>query len=105
MILSAIAATSRNRVIGRDNDLPWHIPADMRYFMRTTRNHVVIMGRKTFESLGKPLKNRENLVITRDPFYAASGIVVTHSIEEAVSLAEEYGEKEAFIIGKLCQGL
>ena len=99
MIISAIAACSSNRVIGRDNELPWHLPADMRYFMRTTKEHHVIMGRKTFESLGKPLKNRVNVVITRNPFYMASGIVVVHSLEEALQYARENEEEEAFVIG------
>lgn len=99
MIISLIAACSTNRVIGVDNDLPWHVPADMRFFMRTTKGHHVIMGRKTFESLGVPLKNRTNIVVTRDPFFIASGVLVTHSISEALDLARENEESEAFIIG------
>ncbi len=99
MTLSAIAACATNRAIGRKNDLPWHLPGDMKYFMRTTKGHHVIMGSKTFESLGKPLKNRINIVITRDPFYSASGVLVAHSIQEAIDIAEAAGEKEAFIIG------
>ena len=99
MIVSAIAAMSTNRVIGRDNDLPWNLPADMKYFMRTTRGHHVIMGRKTFESMGVPLKNRTNIVVTRDLFYAASGIHVAHSLHEALNMAYENDEKEVFIIG------
>lgn len=99
MIISAIAAMSRNRVIGVENDLPWHLPADMKYFMRTTRGHHVIMGRKTFESMGIPLKNRTNIVITRDLFYTASGILVTHSLNEALEIPRSNGEDEVFIIG------
>ncbi len=99
MTISAILAVSRNRVIGKNNDLPWHLPADMKYFMNTTRNHHIIMGRKTFESLGKPLKNRVNIVLTRDLFYAASGIIVTHTMDEALQVAEDGGESEVFIIG------
>ena len=99
MILSAIAAMARNRAIGFENELPWHLPADMRYFMRTTKNHHVLMGRKTFESLGVPLKNRTNIVITRDPFFVATGTLVVHSLHEAIALAESNGEEEAFIIG------
>ncbi len=99
MILSAIAAMAKNRAIGFENELPWHLPADMKYFMRTTKNHHVLMGRKTFESLGVPLKNRTNIVITRDPFFVASGTLVVHSLHEAISLAEASGEEEAFIIG------
>lgn len=99
MIVSAIAAMSKNRVIGVENDLPWHLPADMKYFMRTTRGHHVIMGRKTFESMGVPLKNRTNIVITRDAFYTASGILVAHSLHEALQLAEASKQEEVFIIG------
>ncbi len=99
MIISLIAACSTNRVIGVDNDLPWHVPADMRFFMRTTKGHHVIMGRKTFESLGVPLKNRTNIVVTRDPFFIASGVLVTHGISEAVDLAIDGDESEVFIIG------
>lgn len=99
MTLSAIAACSKNRAIGKNNELPWHLPADMKYFMRTTKGHHVIMGRNTFESLGSPLKNRVNVVVTRDPYYAASGTVVVHSIQEAIDFATKAGEKEAFIIG------
>ncbi|MCL4109227.1 UNVERIFIED_CONTAM: hypothetical protein GTU68_062995 [Idotea baltica] len=90
---------AENRAIGFENELPWHLPADMRYFMRTTKNHHVLMGRKTFESLGNPLKNRTNIVITRDPFFVASGTIVVHSLHEAISIAESNGEEEAFIIG------
>lgn len=99
MIISLIAACSTNRVIGVDNDLPWRVPADMRFFMRTTKGHYVIMGRKTFESLGVPLKNRTNIVVTRDPFFIASGVMVTHSIAEAIDLAIDGDESEAFVIG------
>lgn len=90
---------SRNRVIGVDNDLPWNLPADMKYFMRTTRHHHVIMGRKTFESMGTPLKNRTNIVITREVFYAATGILVAHSLQEGLQIADSHGETEVFIIG------
>ena len=99
MIVSAIAAMSKNRVIGVENDLPWHLPADMKYFMRTTRGHHVIMGRKTFESMGVPLKNRTNIVITRDAYYTASGILVAHSLHEALQMAENSEKEEIFIIG------
>lgn len=99
MIISAIAAMSSNRVIGVENQLPWHLPADMKYFMRTTRGHHVIMGRKTFESMGVPLKNRTNIIITRDMFYSASGIMVTHSLREALEIPRVHEEQEVFIIG------
>lgn len=99
MIISAIAAHSSNRVIGKDNDLPWSMPADMRYFMRTTKGHHVLMGRKTYESMGVPLKNRVNIVLTSDPFYAASDLVVVHSLQEGIEYARVNGEEELFIIG------
>ena len=99
MIVSAIAAMSKNRVIGVNNGLPWHLPADMKYFMRTTRGHHVVMGRKTFESMGVPLKARTNIVITRDPFFAATGILVAHSLHEALEIATANKETEAFVIG------
>lgn len=99
MILSAIAAISTNNAIGHKNALPWHLPADMKYFMNTTRHHHVIMGRKTFESLGKPLKKRTNVVITRDTTYRAEGVEVVHSLHQAISIARQNGEMEAFIIG------
>ncbi|MBK8502261.1 MAG: dihydrofolate reductase [Saprospiraceae bacterium] len=99
MIVSAIAAMSKNRVIGVDNDLPWHLPADMKYFMHTTRGHHVAMGRKTFESMGVPLKARTNIVITRDLFYTATGILVAHSLHEALEIAAANEETEVFVIG------
>lgn len=91
---------SSNRVIGRDGDLPWDLPRDMRYFMRTTTGHHVIMGRTNFACMGyRPLRNRTNIVLTRDPFFITSSAIVLHSIEEALSFAFEAGESEAFIIG------
>lgn len=100
MIVSAIAAISRNRCIGRDNDIPWDVPADMRYFMRTTTGHYIIMGRKNFESINsRPLPRRTNVVITRQENYRKRGIVVVKSIEEGLTLARFNGETEAFIIG------
>ncbi|MFZ1676602.1 MAG: dihydrofolate reductase [Saprospiraceae bacterium] len=100
MIISAIVAMSTNRVIGRDGGLPWHLPRDMKYFQRTTVGHHVIMGRESFVSLDyRPLKGRTNIVLTRDPFFISSSVIVLHSIEEAISYAFEEGEEEAFIIG------
>ena len=99
MIVSAIAAYSKNRVIGIENQLPWHLPADMRYFMRTTKGHHVLMGRKTYESMGVPLKNRTNIVVTSNPYYVGSGLVVVHSIKEGIDFARNNGEEELFIIG------
>lgn len=98
MIVSAIAAVSTNGCIGVDNDLPWHLPVDMRYFMRTTRGHHVITGRKNFEATGI-LKNRTNIIVTQNEAYEAQDCVVVHSIQEGLALAEFNGEEEVFIIG------
>lgn len=100
MIISAIVATAHNRVIGNDsNEIPWYLPADFAYFKRTTLNHHIIMGRNCYESIGRPLPKRINIVVTRNPFYVVSGCVVVHSVAEALTIAEENGEEEAFIIG------
>jgi dihydrofolate reductase len=97
MLVSLIAAMSKNRVIGRDNAIPWNIPADMSRFRDLTLGHAVIMGRKTFESIGKPLLGRKNIVVTRQPGYPATGISVAGSLNEAFLLAEGHGE--VFICG------
>ncbi len=99
MIISAIVACAKNGVIGQDNEIPWYLPADFAYFKRTTLNHHIIMGRNCFESIGRPLPKRTNIVITRNPFYIASGCLMTHSIGEAIKTAAQNGETEAFIIG------
>ncbi len=100
MIISAIAAMSSNRVIGRNGDLPWHQPRDMKFFKETTLGHHIIMGRNNFASLDyRPLRGRVNIVLTRDPFFITSSAIVMHSIEEALSFAQDAGEEEAFIIG------
>ncbi len=99
MIVSAIVAAAQNGVIGKDNEIPWHLPKDFAYFKKTTLHHHIIMGRNSYESIGRPLPNRTNIIVTRNPFYAVSGCIVVHSIEEALKLAEQNGEEEAFIIG------
>lgn len=102
MTISLIAALSRNRVIGRNNDLPWHLPDDMKYFMQTTKGHHVIMGRKNYDSIPekfRPLPNRVNIVVTRQPALTLPHCTVVHSLEEAVAIAREAGEQELFIIG------
>jgi dihydrofolate reductase len=100
MIISAIAAMSSNRVIGKDGDLPWHLPRDMKYFRETTMGHHIILGRKNFASLDyRPLKGRTNIVLTRDPFFITSSALVLHSLEEALSFVHDAGEEEVFIIG------
>ncbi len=94
---------TRNGVIGRDNDLPWHLPREMRHFMTTTRGHPVIMGRRTFESMERPLPRRTNIVVTRRPGYRAPGARVAASLEAALAEAErqcrEDGVDETFVIG------
>lgn len=102
MIISLIAALTRNRVIGKNNDLPWHLPDDMKYFMHTTKGHHVIMGRKNYDSIPpkyRPLANRTNIVITRQTDFNAPGCIVVHSLQQALEKAEAAGEKEAFVIG------
>lgn len=102
MIVSAIAAVSANGVIGRDGDLPWHLPDDMAFFQRTTRGHCVITGRLNWESIParyRPLKGRTNIVVSRNPGYDAPGAVVVGSLEAALEHARGLGEQEAFLIG------
>lgn len=99
MLISAIVATDRHNVIGKDNEIPWYLPADLSYFKRVTLDHHIIMGRGTFRSIGRPLPKRTNIVITRDPFFTSDGVLVAHSVEEALNLAYDRGESEAFIIG------
>jgi dihydrofolate reductase len=99
MIVSLIAAAARNRTIGVGNALPWEMPADMRYFMATTRGHHVIMGRTSFEDIGKPLADRTNIIVSRQTAYHAEGAFVANNLDAALRLAEKRGEKEAFIIG------
>lgn len=97
-----IAAMGSNRVIGKDNDIPWHLPDDFKYFKETTAGHHVLMGRKNFESLPpkfKPLPHRPNVIITRNMDYEAVGTTVVHSLEDAIKVAEHAGEQEVFIIG------
>ena len=102
MKVSLIVAASENHVIGKDNDLIWHLPKDMKHFKETTQNHFVIMGRKNFESIPhkyRPLPNRTNVVITRQTSYEAEGCIVVNSVEEALSKAKEANDAEPFIIG------
>jgi len=99
MIISAIVAMSKNRAIGKGNKIPWHLPADLKYFKRTTIDHHIILGRKCYESIGRPLPNRTNIVVTRDIHYKAEGCVIVHSIEAALDYARHNGETEVFIAG------
>ena len=102
MKVSLIVAVSENGVIGKDNDLIWHLPKDMKFFKETTKGHHVIMGRKNLESIPhkfRPLPNRVNVIITRKTDYKADGCIVVNSLEDALAVAKENGEKEPFIIG------
>lgn len=99
MIISLIVAAAENNVIGVEGKLPWHLPADMKYFKQITAGHAVIMGRGTYESLGKPLPGRTNIVITRQQNYTASGCSVVGNLKAAIDHAAAIGESEAFIIG------
>jgi len=120
MILSLIAAIGKNNALGKDNKLLWQIPADMKHFRETTTGHTVIMGRKTYESIGRPLPNRRNIVITRDTSYmpevppavpaqtGRASVEVVHSLDEALQIAsleqgrkfeENQDEVEVFVIG------
>ncbi|MCS6809293.1 MAG: dihydrofolate reductase [Bacteroidota bacterium] len=93
------AVASRNYVIGDADMLPWHMPADMQYFHNTTCGHHVIMGRKSFEDIGKPLQQRTNIVVTRRKVYSAEDILICCSLQEAILVAQHSGDDEAFIIG------
>jgi dihydrofolate reductase len=99
VIISIIAAMDRKRGIGVDNKLPWRLSADLKRFRELTMGHHIIVGRKTFESIGRPLPGRRMIVVTRDGNYKADGCDVAHSVEDAINLARERGESEAFICG------
>ena len=92
MIRSLVVAMARNRVIGRDNQLPWKLPNDMAYFKRVTLGHPVVMGRRTWQSLGRPLPGRHNIVVTRDPAFQAPGAAVVPSLEAAWGAARDAAE-------------
>lgn len=99
MLKSIIVAVSANDVIGQENKLPWHLPADLKYFKNLTMGHHVIMGRKTYESIGKILPGRVFVIVTRDKSYTVPGATVLHSIEDAFQYCRQNDESEAFIIG------
>lgn len=99
MKVSCIVATALDNVIGKDNQIPWYLPADLKYFKKVTLGHHIIMGRNCYESIGRPLPKRTNIIVTRNPYYIVSNCLIVHSIEEALIEAEKNGEKEAFIIG------
>lgn len=97
--LSAIAAMAENRTIGNKNQLPWHLPADLKHFKTVTSGHPVLMGRKTYDSIGRPLPNRTNIILTRDSHFKAPECVVVSSTDEALSQAKAVGADEIFVIG------
>ncbi|MFN6945546.1 MAG: dihydrofolate reductase [Cytophagaceae bacterium] len=99
MLLSIIVAVSENNVIGKDNQLIWHLPDDLKHFKNTTLGHHIIMGRKTFESMGRVLPGRPHIIVTRNKGYKVEGCHIAHSINEAVEIARQAGESEAFITG------
>ena len=97
MIVSLVAAMSENRVIGRGGGLPWHLPKDLQYFKKLTVDHTVIMGRKTYDEVKRPLDNRRNVVITRNPDFKPHGVTVVPTLKEALALGAT--EREVFVIG------
>ena len=99
MIISIIVAMDKKRGIGIGNKLPWRLSADLKKFRELTMGHHIVVGRKTFESIGKPLPGRRMIVVTRDVNYKADGCDVVHSVEEAIELARGRGESEVFICG------
>lgn len=103
MNMSVIVAVAENGVVGRDNALPWHLPSDLQYFKRKTMGKPIVMGRKTFESIGRPLPGRANIIVSRSQGYSAKGAYVVESVDRALALAEELasadGEHELMVIG------
>lgn len=95
--ISIIVASSINHVIGINNQLPWHLPADLQYFKKLTTGHTILMGRKTFESIGKPLPNRNNVVISRNPAFKSEGVIVYNNIHTALRACDI--NSDVFIIG------
>lgn len=97
-MISLIVAMDQNRVIGNNNKLPWHLPADLQYFKKVTMGHPIVMGRKTFESIGRVLPGRENVIVTRNQEFKAEGCVVLHDIAQIKMFADNH-EEEVFVIG------
>jgi dihydrofolate reductase len=95
--ISAIVAMAENRVIGKDNQLPWRLPADLKHFKALTTGHPILMGRKTYQSIGRPLPNRTNLILTRDPLFQVNGCITVASVEAALQSLRS--SDESFVIG------
>jgi len=99
VIISLLVAADEGNLIGKDNALPWHLPNDLRYFKNLTWGMPILMGRKTFDSIGKPLPGRTSIVITRNTEWQHEGVIIVHSIEAAVEAAAARGAREIFVIG------
>jgi dihydrofolate reductase len=99
MVVSIIAAVAANGVIGRDGGLPWRLPADLRAFKRLTMGHHLVMGHKTWRSIGRPLPGRTLVVLTRDPGLEIPGVQIAHDLPQALALARAAGDPEVFVIG------
>jgi dihydrofolate reductase len=97
-MISLLVAMDENRVIGKDNKLPWYLPADLQYFKRITMGHPIVMGRKTYDSIGRILPGRENVIVTRSKDYQQNGAVILHSIEDIIRYANAHDD-EVFVIG------
>lgn len=99
MIISAIVAMNQDRIIGFENQIPWYLSADLKYFKKQTMGHHLLMGRKCFQSIGKPLPGRTNIIVTKDPYFIVSNCLIAHSIEEGILWSKKNNQKEIFIIG------
>lgn len=98
-MISFIVAMDENRVIGKNNQLPWHLPEDLKFFKRVTMGHPIIMGRKTYESIGRPLPGRENIIITRNELYQSDKCTVLYSVDELLQYCRQNTNEEYFVIG------
>ena len=96
-MITVIAAIATNNALGKDNDLIWHLPADLKRFKKVTTGHYIVMGRNTFESIGRPLPNRTTIIITRNKNYFKEGCLIANSLEQAIEMSKE--EAQVFIIG------
>ena len=99
MRVCAIVAVAENGVIGKDNALPWHLPADLKYFRSVTTGHPIILGRKNYQSIGKPLPNRTNIVLSRDAGFEAPGCLRAGDLQEALEIARSTGAQDCFVVG------
>ena len=97
-MISLIVAHDQNRIIGNNNEMPWHIPEELSYFKKMTMGKALIMGRKTYDSIGRPLPGRKMIVVTRNKDYVQEGVTVVHSFDDAITIAKDYAE-EVMVIG------